>query len=92
MIAHYNDGDTLTAGPRNLTEMIYKFVQMKGFVVSAFEDMRGQFVTDMSGWISSGQMKYHETIHEGIDNAPGAFMGLFTGSNNGKMLVKLADD
>ena len=92
MIAHYNDGDTLTPGPRNLMETIYKFVHLKGFVVSAFEDQREQFVQDMSGWLSSGQMKYHETIHEGIENAPGAFMGLFTGSNNGKMLVRLAED
>ena len=92
MIAHYNDGDTLTPGPRNLMETIYKFVHLKGFVVSAFEDQREQFVQDMSGWLSSGQMKYHETIHEGIENAPAAFMGLFTGSNNGKMLVRLAED
>jgi len=92
MIAHYNDADTLTPGPRNLMETIYKFVHLKGFVVSAFEDQREQFLKDMSGWLSSGQVKYQETIHEGIENAPGAFMGLFTGSNNGKMLVKLMED
>ena len=65
---------------------------MFSFVVSAFEDQREQFLKDMSGWLSSGQVKYHETIHEGIENAPAAFMGLFTGLNNGKMLVRLADD
>ncbi len=92
MIAHYNDDGTATPGPRNLTEMIYKFITMRGFVVSAFADRQAQFLTDMSGWIKSGDMKYHETIVDGIENAPSAFMGLFDGSNNGKMLVKLADD
>ncbi|MBT7539814.1 MAG: NADP-dependent oxidoreductase, partial [Gammaproteobacteria bacterium] len=46
----------------------------------------------MSGWIKSGKMKYHETIFEGIENAPAAFIGLFDGTNNGKMLVKLAQE
>lgn len=92
MIAHYNDDGTATPGPRNLTEMIYKFITMKGFVVSAFTSQQPQFLKDMSGWIQSGQIKYHETIADGIENAPSAFIGLFSGSNNGKMLVRLADE
>jgi NADPH-dependent curcumin reductase CurA len=93
MIAHYNDSEGhLTPGPRNLSQTIYKFITLRGFVVSAFEGQRAQFLSDMSGWIKSGEMKYHETVHEGIDNASRAFIGLFTGENNGKMLVKLADD
>ncbi len=91
MIAHYNDDGTASPGPRNLTETIYKFVTLRGFVVSEFEHLREQFLQDMSGWVKSGQVKYFETVHEGIEAAPEAFMGLFTGSNNGKMLVKLAD-
>ncbi len=92
MIAHYNDDGTLTPGPRNLTETIYKFITLKGFVVSAFMDQQARFREDMSGWIRSGQMKYHETIVDGIENAPSAFIGLFSGQNNGKMIVRLADD
>lgn len=92
MIAHYNDDDTATPGPRNLTEIIYKHVTIKGFVVSAFVDQQAQFLKDMSNWIKNGQVKYHETIHEGIEQAPEAFMGLFRGENDGKMLVKLADE
>ena len=92
MIAHYNDDGTPTPGPSNLTETIYKFITMRGFVVSAFAAQQPQFLQDMSGWIKSGQMKYHETIFEGIEKAPDAFMGLFDGSNNGKMLVKLGDE
>ena len=92
MISTYNDDGTPSPGPRNLTETIYKFITMKGFVVSAFAAQQPQFVQDMSGWIKSGKMKYHETIFEGIENAPAAFIGLFDGTNNGKMLVKLAQE
>jgi len=91
MIAPYNDDGELTPGARNLTETKYKYVQLRGFVVSAFGPQREQFLQDMSSWIKSGQMKYHETVYEGIEKAPEAFIGLFTGSNNGKMLVKLSD-
>ena len=45
----------------------------------------------MSGWIKSGDLKYHETIFDGIAAAPEAFIGLFSGANEGKMLVRLAD-
>ena len=90
MIAHYNDGDAITPGPRNLTETIYKFVTMSGFVVSAFGHLQPQFLKDMSGWIKAGDLKYQETIFDDIHSAPEAFIGLFSGANEGKMLVQLA--
>jgi len=92
MIASYNDDEgSVTPGPRNLGETIYKFITLRGFVVSAFMDIKPRFLADMSGWIKSGEMKYKETVLEGIGNAPTAFQGLFTGANDGKMLVKLSD-
>jgi NADPH-dependent curcumin reductase CurA len=92
MIAHYNDHDSATPGPRNLSETIYKFITLRGFVVSAFEEHKRQFQEEMADWIRSGEMKYQETIFEGIDQAPEAFIGLFNGTNQGKMLVKLANE
>ncbi len=89
MISVYND-ETPSPGPRNLTETIYKQITLKGFVVSAFIGKREQFLHDMSGWIKAGKLKYHETIFEGLETAPQAFIGLFAGANDGKMLVKLA--
>jgi len=91
MIAHYNDHGDATPGPRNLTETIYKFITLKGFVVSAFESKRAEFQQQMAGWIKSGDVRYEETIFEGLASAPDAFIGLFSGENNGKMLVHLAD-
>lgn len=91
MIAHYNDAGEPSPGPRNLTETIYKFVQLRGFTVSAFSELRPQFLKDMSGWIGEGKVKYQETVFDGIEKAPEAFIGLFSGVNEGKMLVKLAE-
>ncbi len=49
---------------------IYKAITMKGFVASSFVHQMPEFHRDMSGWIQSGQLKYHETITDGIENAP----------------------
>jgi NADPH-dependent curcumin reductase CurA len=45
----------------------------------------------MSAWIRTGKLRYRETVFEGIERAPDAFIGLFSGANDGKMLVRLAD-
>ena len=92
MIAHYNDDQSQTPGPRNLMESIYKFITLRGFVVSAFTNRQAEFREDMSSWIASGELKYRETVFDGIDNAVAAFIGLFEGANDGKMIVQLADD
>jgi NADPH-dependent curcumin reductase CurA len=49
----------------------------------------GDFYRDMGGWIASGQVKGRDTVVEGLEQAPDAFLGLFSGANTGKMLVKL---
>lgn len=92
MIATYNDADTPTPGPTNLSTIIYNRVMLRGFTVAEFLDKQPQFLHDMSTWIRDGKIKYQETIFEGIDKAVDAFQGLFAGVNDGKMLVKLADD
>lgn len=91
MIATYNDADTPSAGPTNLKSMIYNRVTMTGFTTGEFLMMQPQFLRDMSTWLKEGEIKYQETIFEGIENATRAFIGLFSGANDGKMLVKLAD-
>jgi len=72
--------------------MIYNRVMMRGFVVYEFEAKRAQFLADMKGWIKQGRMKYRTTIEQGIDHAPTALIGLFTGANTGKMVVQLAKE
>ena len=89
MISQYNDTEP-RPGPNNVIQIVGKQLQIRGFIVSTHADMLPDFQRDMVTWIKGGQMKFEETVMEGIENAPNAFMGLFSGKNTGKMLVKLS--
>jgi NADPH-dependent curcumin reductase CurA len=77
-------------GPRNLFMMVGKQLRMEGYIVSTHWDMMAPFQRDLAGWVRDGKVKWKETVVEGIERAPEAFVGLFKGANLGKMLVKLA--
>ena len=87
MIASYNDA-TPVPGPNNLMLIVGKKIRINGFIVSDHADMRPQFLSEMVPWIEQGKIKSRETVVEGLDNAVDAFLGLFSGSNFGKMVVK----
>jgi NADPH-dependent curcumin reductase CurA len=89
MISRYNDTQA-SPGPRNLGLAIGKRLTIRGFIGSDYADRMPQFLDDMGKWIKAGKIKWKETIVEGIENAPQAFIGLFKGENFGKMLVKCA--
>jgi len=89
MISQYNATD-VQPGPSNIIQVVGKQLTLKGFIVSTYADMQPQFLKDMAAWIKNGDMKFEETVMEGIEMAPEAFLGLFQGRNTGKMLVKLA--
>jgi NADPH-dependent curcumin reductase CurA len=88
MISAYND-ETPAPGPRNMIMIVGKSLTIRGFIVSNFADMRPGFLADMPQWIKDGKIKWEETVETGVENAPKAFLNLFSGSNTGKMLVKL---
>ena len=88
MISQYN-ATTPTPGPNNLIMAVGKSLKLQGFIVSNYSHLQPDFIRDMSSWIPSGQLQFRETVMEGIEEAPNAFMGLFKGQNLGKMLVKL---
>lgn len=91
MISQYND-TTPTPGPNNLIYMVGKSLKMQGFIVSNHFDLLPDFIRDMSQWIKEGKIKWEETVEDGIERAPNAFLNLFTGGNFGKMLVKVGPD
>ncbi|MGO1077308.1 NADP-dependent oxidoreductase [Inquilinus sp. CA228] len=90
MIERYNAGAPLP-GPRNIFRVIERSLTLQGFIVSDHLDLLPDFARDMRRWIAEGRMLWRETVVEGLERAPEAFIGLFAGENFGKMLVKLAD-
>ncbi len=69
--------------------LIKKSSLMQGFVISDFADKHPQGVQQLSKWLQEGKLTYTETVEEGFENIPQAFLDLFEGKNKGKMVVKV---
>ena len=88
MIDVYNDGKAQEM--KYLIRTIPARIRMEGFIYTdQFFDCMEEFYADMGGLIASGAVTMRETVHDGIESAPNAFLGLFSGANMGKMLVRL---
>ncbi|MEV7868340.1 NADP-dependent oxidoreductase [Streptomyces sp. NPDC088124] len=90
MIAQYNSTEP-TPAPRNLALVIGKRLRIQGMLVSDHLGLQPRFVKDVAGWLASGELKYNETVVEGIENGFDAFLGVLRGDNTGKMIVSLGD-
>ena len=91
MISAYNTFGAVSAPVTTLSNIIYGRVNIRGFVAPDFPHLREPFEEEMTHWLKEGKVTYQETIMDGIQNAPRAFIGLLNGANTGKMLVKLGD-
>jgi NADPH-dependent curcumin reductase CurA len=89
-ISQYNATEPVP-GPSNLVMAIGLGLTLRGFIVSHFNHMADDFRRDMTAWVTSGAIKWQETVYEGLGRAPDAFIGLFTGANTGKMIVSIGD-
>lgn len=87
-IANYNNTEP-APGPNNLSNAIGLGLTLQGFIVSQFQHLAPLFRREVEGWIAAGDLQFKETVMEGIESAPEAFIGLFTGVNTGKMVVSL---
>ncbi|VVJ23990.1 Putative oxidoreductase YncB [Amycolatopsis camponoti] len=90
MISQYNATEP-TPAPRNLAQIIAKRLTIRGLLVIDHWHLQEQFVSEIAPLVKSGEIKYSETFVDGIRNAPEAFLGLLSGANTGKMLVRIAD-
>jgi NADPH-dependent curcumin reductase CurA len=88
MIDGYNHS-VLRPGPTNLAEIAKRSLDVHGFIASDYEDSRNAFERAMLEWHQSGAVQSIETIYDGLENAPRAFLDLFRGRIFGKMLVRL---
>ncbi len=88
-ISMYNATDA-PPGPRNTALAVSRRLTLRGFIVSDHFDRFPDFAREVGGWVREGKLSYRETVIEGIERAPEAFIGLLRGENVGKMVVRLA--
>lgn len=87
-ISSYNDTE-VSVGPRVQPILVKNSVLMQGFIVSNYAAKFPEGIRQLSHWLQEGKLTYTETIVEGFDQIPQAFIDLFEGKNNGKMVVKI---
>jgi NADPH-dependent curcumin reductase CurA len=87
-IAHYNATE-LPPGPSNLRLVISKRLTLRGYIISDHWDRLPAMIADVSTWLREGRLSHTETVVDGLDRAPDAFISLFHGGNTGKMIVRL---
>ena len=87
-ISRYNDVEP-TPGPRNMFMVVTKRLLLQGYIISDHYEHFPAFIEKATEWVREGRLAYRETVIEGIENAPNAFVGLLRGENLGKMLVQV---
>ncbi|MBY0421736.1 MAG: NADP-dependent oxidoreductase [Parvularculaceae bacterium] len=91
MISMYNNVE-LEPGPRNLFMMIGRGVMAQGFIVSNYMAQAPRFAMETAPLLMQGKIKFRESVYDGLDKAPEAFIGLFKGENFGKAVVRVGPD
>ncbi|GAA3337261.1 NADP-dependent oxidoreductase [Amorphoplanes nipponensis] len=89
MISSYNATEPDPA-PRNLSMLIGKRITMRGMLVDDHRDLRETFVAEVAPLVADGRIKHRETVVEGLENAPEAFLAMLRGGGLGKNLVRIA--
>jgi NADPH-dependent curcumin reductase CurA len=90
-VSRYNDVEA-APGPRNMFMVVTKRLLLQGYIISDHYAGFPAFVERARAWVEDGSLRYRETVVDGIEHAPAAFLGLLRGQNIGKMLVKVGDD
>jgi hypothetical protein len=84
------DGAPSVTGPRGVPGLVVvKRLIMQGFIVMDYMDRRNEALRDLQSWVASGTLKVQEDIIDGLENTPGALIGLLAGDNRGKRMVKI---
>lgn len=86
-ISSYNN--EIPKVPAVQSVLVFKQLKMQGFLVWRWSDRWMEGITEMAKWINEGKLKYNETITEGFENTPTAFIEMLRGKNYGKAIVKV---
>lgn len=87
-ISNYNDAEEQMS-PALLPLVVYKFLTIQGFLIGDYVTRFPEGLAQLSSWLQEEKLTYAETIIDGFENLPKAFIGLFEGKNQGKMLVRV---
>ena len=90
MIANYNDEEP-QPGPRGMMLVVGRRLTIRGFIVTDHPDACQEYVAKATAWVQEGKLNYRETVADGLENAPQAFIDMLKGANIGKQIVQLAD-
>ena len=88
VISQYND-IKIPMGPRLQPILLIKSATMRGFIVNDFSAKFPAAIKQLANWLKERKLTYAETVIDGFDNLPQAFIDLFDGKNSGKMIVKI---
>ncbi len=88
-ISQYNATEP-APGPRNMFQAIGKRLTLRGFIVSDHSQRTPDLIREVGGWVQDGSIRFQETVVDGLEHAPEAFLGLLRGENTGKMVVRLS--
>ena len=89
-ISTYNVPDA--PGPANLWQLVAQSVTIQGFVVIDYMDRFGEGIAQLAEWVMAGDIKFKEEVVDGLDNILPAFLKLFDGSNQGKLLIRIPEE
>lgn len=84
--------DGYGTGPANYMQLAFKRARMEGFIFLDYLDHFGTALTELSGWVADGRLRWAEDVLAGLESAPAALQGLFDGTNLGKRLVCVSPD
>jgi NADPH-dependent curcumin reductase CurA len=88
LISNYNEGES---APGDFTLLLMKRITVRGFIILDYAPRFNEGVMQLMQWLMEGKLKHHETIVEGLENAPEAMNRLFDGDKLGKLMIKVAE-
>ncbi len=89
-ISQYNSKGA--EGPKNYLSLLINRATLEGFIVFDYANRYQEAAVEMAGWMKAGKLKSREHIVPGIETFPETLLKLFSGENNGKLLIKVADE
>ena len=87
LVSQYNASEAYAM--KNLRSILVNRIRMQGFIVSDRMELWPRAIGELAGWLKAGRLRYRESVAQGLEAAPAAFIGMLKGQNFGKQLVKL---